>query len=162
MSPGAPTDRPPPRLAGDGGSSLIEVLMAVVILGLAGAAILGGFLAAVRGSDLHHQQSQVEAAIVSAVEALKDPAIARVPCASATNPAYLSAVRSATLPSGWSPTATVLITSIRYSDGSTFGATCHDTDTLRHLLRAQMITVRVSSPNGRAHQSVSVVKGTNA
>ena len=162
MSTGVGTDHHPPRLAGDDGSSLIEVLMAVLILGIAGAAILGGLLAAVRGTDVHRQQSQVEAALVSAVEALKDPSVARIPCATASTAPYLTAVRSAALPAGWSATSTVQITSVRYSDGSTFGATCHDTDTLRHLLRAQMVTVQVSSPDGRARQSVSVVKGTNA
>lgn len=154
--------RAPARLSGDAGTSLIEVLMAVVILGLAGAAILAGFLASVRGSDIHRQQTQVQAALGSAVEALKDPAVVRVPCAAASDSTYLSALRSATLPSGWNPSATVRITSIRYTDGSAFGATCHDTDALGHLLRAQMITVQVSSPDGRARQTVSVVKGTNA
>lgn len=136
--------------------------MAIVILGLAGTAILGGLLAAVRGTDLHRKQSHIETALVSAVEALKDPSVARVPCAATTTPSYLSAIRSATLPTGWSPAATIRITSIRYSDGASFGATCHDTDALRHLLRAQLITVEVAAPDGRARQSVSVVKGTNA
>jgi type II secretory pathway pseudopilin PulG len=163
VSPAHPTARlSADRVTGDAGTSLIEVLMAVVILGLAGAAILGGFLASVRGSDLHRQQSQVESALVSAVEALKDPAVARVPCATASNASYLSAVRSATLPAGWSSTSTVRITAIRYADGLAYGTTCQDTDALRHLLRSQMITVQVSSPDGRARQAVSVVKGTNA
>ena len=150
------------RLSGDSGTSLIEVLMAVVILGIAGAAILSGLLASVRGSDVHRKEAQAETALVSAVEAIKDPSIARVPCAGTSTASYLAAARSATLPATWNPTTTVRITSVRYSNGATFGTTCHDTDALRHLLRAQLITVEVSSPDGRVRQSVSVVKGTNA
>jgi type II secretory pathway pseudopilin PulG len=152
----------PARLSGDDGTTLLEVLMAVVILGLAGAAILGGLLATVQGTDLHRKQTHAEAALVSAVEALKDASVPSIPCAAPTAASYLAAARSATLPAGWDPATTVRITSVQYSDGSAFGTTCYDTDALRHLLRAQLITVEVASPDGRARQSVSVVKGTNA
>jgi hypothetical protein len=74
----------------------------------------------------------------------------------------VAAVRSATLPAGWSAAATVRITSVRYSNGASFGTSCQDTDAHRHLLRAQLVTVEVASPDGRARQSVSVAKGTNA
>lgn len=43
----------------DAGDSLIEILMAVAIMGIAFAAILGGFATTVRGSDYHRKQADV-------------------------------------------------------------------------------------------------------
>lgn len=162
MSPAARRAVPARRLRGDDGTTLIEVLVSIVILGLAGASILGGLLAAVRGSDAHHKQTMVEATIVSAAERLKDPSVARAPCATPTEATYLAAVRSGFVPPGWSAASSIQITSVRYSNGPSFGSTCYDTDALGHFLTAQLVTVQVTSPDGRARQSVSVVKGTNS
>ena len=152
------THEPAPRATGDAGTTLIEVLMAVVILGLAGAAILGGMASSIWGTDVHRKQVQVGLVLTEAAERLKDPALAPVPCATSSTPSYLAAARSANRPSGWGPT-TVRITDVRYSDGTTFTGTCRDTDALGHRLTTQLVTVEVASPDGRASASVVVAKG---
>ena len=153
-----PSGAPSPRLAGDAGTTLIEVLMAVVIVGLAGAAILGGMASAIWGTDVHHKQVRVHLALTSAAERLKDPALAAVACADETTPSYVAAVALGDRPDGWEP-STVRILDVRYSSGTGFTGTCRDTDPLGHRLTTQLITLRATSPDGRASESLVVAKG---
>ncbi len=153
------TDAPVDRGAGDAGTTLIEVLMAVILVGTAFVALLSGFGTVAIGSNIHRQQADAEVVLTSAVERLKDPAVEHVPCADAGTTTYLDAVRSATVPTGWVPAATITIPSVAYWDGTGFTPTCHDTPALGHVLTLQEITVEVVSPDGRATESVSIVKG---
>lgn len=52
----------------EAGSTLIEVLVAVVIMGLAFVVIVGGIGTAIIGSDLQQQQASMDAALRSAAE----------------------------------------------------------------------------------------------
>jgi type II secretory pathway pseudopilin PulG len=150
----------PERAAGDAGTTLLEVLMAIVLVSVAGLAVLTGLATSIRASDAHKKQVQVQLALVSAAERVKDPAVPRVPCATPTTPSYLAAARAADVPDGWDPATTIRITAVRYSNGTTFSATCNDTDALRHQLIAQLVTIEVESPDGRAKGSLVVAKGT--
>jgi Tfp pilus assembly protein PilV len=49
------------RLSDDRGSSLLEVLVAVVVLGTAGAAAIGGLYTSIRVSDVHRHQTTAAA-----------------------------------------------------------------------------------------------------
>ncbi len=155
------TPSPAPRGTGDAGTTLIEVLMAVVIVGLAGAAILGGMASSIWGTDVHRKQVQVGLVLTEAAERLKDPALVPVPCAVPGTATYVAAVRAAPRPAGWG-TGTVTITDVRYSDGTTFTGTCRDTDPLGHRLTTQLITVKATSPDGRATNTVVVAKGVTS
>lgn len=148
------------RARRDDGITLLEVLISLMLLGVAGLAILTGLATAIRGGDTHSRQVRVDIALVSAAERLKDPAVPRVACATPDTPAYLAAVRSADLPAEWDPASTVRITAVRYSDGIGFTTTCHDTDALQHRLTQQLVTISVTSPDGRAARSLVVAKGT--
>jgi Tfp pilus assembly protein PilV len=155
---------PPSRVSGDAGVTLIEILMTVVLLGLAGVALLSGMATVSLGSDIHRKQTDAEVVLASAVERLKDPDVQHIPCADRAVPAkidgYLAAARSASVPTGWDPATTIDITSpVRYWNGADFGPTCYDTDALGHLLTLQELTVEVRSPDGRAVESVTVVRG---
>ena len=56
------------RAAREAGATLIEVLVAVVIMGLAFVVIIGGIGTAILGSDLQQQRTSIDAALHSAAE----------------------------------------------------------------------------------------------
>ena len=57
----------------DTGFTLVEVMIATVIFGLAVAAILGALFSLVKSSALHKRQSQANAVLASAAAAIVDP-----------------------------------------------------------------------------------------
>lgn len=166
------------RTDGEVGFSLVEVLVAVAILGIAFAALLGAMATSIQTSDLHRQQAETQAVLASAVERVKSPETPRVACA--TPATYLAAAQAAaagaTRADGvttW-PATSVQVTRVRYADGDDddgFGATCYDDDAhavtevpkgiKRRLLTLQEVTIRVSHPDGdgRQDRSLTFVKG---
>jgi Tfp pilus assembly protein PilV len=146
------------RPSSERGAALIEILVAMAILGISAAALLGGVVTVARTSSSHSQQAKAESVLTSAAEALRDPAVARVTCATAGEPSYLAAVQGTTMPGGWVGASAVTITSVLYWDGTGFGTPCRDTTTLGNLLRLQLVTIQVTSPDGRNVESVAVVK----
>ena len=52
------------RTSGDEGYTLVEVLVAIVILGIAFVSLLGALRMSIFGSDSHKQQSQVEGLVL--------------------------------------------------------------------------------------------------
>lgn len=150
------------RRHGDHGETLIEVLMSIVILGIALVAILGGMATSVLSGDIHRKESTATSVLVSASEALKDPSVHYKPCATASEPTYTSALASLPgtgLPSGW---AAPVISRVSYWNGTAFGAVCYDTAAYGNLLRLQQITVTVKSPDNRAVEAFSLVKRDDA
>jgi type II secretory pathway pseudopilin PulG len=144
--------RPAPTT--DLGETLVELLVAVAILGIAVVAIITAMGTSVLVSTLHREQSQATAVLVSAAEAVKSPTVAAAPCGSPTT-AYTTAAATVTRPTGWAaPTVAV-----RYWDGDSFELACSGTATTRRL---QQVTVTVKSPDGRTKESVSVVKREGA
>ena len=131
------------RLHDEAGFSLVEILVTIVIVGIAFAAILGGMVTSIVVSDLHRGQASADVLARSAAEAVKDQAIPYVPCAGPSD--YVSA-----LPTGAS------ITSVRYWDGTSsnpvaFSGSCPNPDK-----GMQLITVVAGS--GRASETVEFVK----
>lgn len=60
------------RRTSEAGESLIEVLVAVTILGLGVTALLGGMATAVFGTSLHRDQADVSEVMTAAAERVKD------------------------------------------------------------------------------------------
>jgi Tfp pilus assembly protein PilV len=143
------------RLHGEGGFSLIEVLMAVILVGTAFVAILGGLRMLLLGSSINRQHAQAETIAISAAEELK--AADHTACAAANDGGYLAAVRSPNIviPAGWNAQAAIRITQVQYWNGTSWGSTCYDANGL-HL---QRVTVEVGSPDGHATESIDVLKG---
>lgn len=118
----------------DDGTSLIELLVTIVIIGIAFTGILAGLATSIRGSDYHAAQAQAGGWARNAVERMKDPAV--VPWSGcSTGAVYDDAYAE---PGGFTDTVTVA-----YWDGSAFTSTCPPDPTL------QRITVTIASVDGR-------------
>ncbi|MEV4314363.1 type II secretion system protein [Actinocrispum sp. NPDC049592] len=131
----------------ESGETLLELVIAVVIMGIALVAIIGGLTTSVLVSDVHRKQSTAGAYARDYSEAI-ERAVASggyVACASA---ASYSSPAGFTVPAGFSKS--VVAGSLRYWN-SGWQTSC-GTDT-----GVQQLTVRVASDDGRAAESVVVV-----
>jgi prepilin-type N-terminal cleavage/methylation domain-containing protein len=103
-----------PRCAGDRGDSLIEILMAITIMGIAFTAILTGFGTSIKASGLHQDMADSQAAVRNAAEQLKSNTY--VPCAGVGATAnYTASVPSGfhldiAAPQIWDNTAATFVT----------------------------------------------------
>jgi type II secretory pathway pseudopilin PulG len=136
----------------DRGESLVEILVAVVIMGIAVVAVMGAVLTSVQTSDVHRKQTSAGTSAVGYTEAIDRFVAANdtnyVECA--TPSSYTPAAVGFAVPSGY----TAAVTGIQYWDANSkvFTGTCSSSG----LERA---TVRVASTDGRAaEQSVVVLR----
>ncbi len=153
----------------DRGETLIEILMTVVILGLVFTAILGAMGMNLIASKTHRAQADATSVLVSAAERVASSDTTYVPCVggnpgraitSASNP-YLNAAQSVSLPAdtpAWTPQL-VTIPNVTYETRSSTGLTSFASNCFNQAgLTLQLITLQVTSPNGRDIESLSVVK----
>jgi Tfp pilus assembly protein PilV len=142
---------------GDRGDTLIEVLVAVSILGAAMIAIVGGMATSIVISDVHHKESVSGTALANFAEALQSTPYVAAVCPLAVPAGYTTATVSGTaIPGGY--TATILNTTAKpfdYWNAATlqFQSTCPATDG-----GAQRLWLQVSSSDGRAVETVQLVK----
>lgn len=124
----------------EAGTTLVEVLITVMILGVAFVALLGGFGTSIVSSDLHRRQAQAETLVRRYAEAVK-----ATPCTATCPGSYAAGF---TLPSGFeAPAATVVC----YASDNVAAVPC-PTDGI------QRVTVRVRTTDGRVDTSVDLVK----
>ena len=136
----------------DNGATLVETLVAVVILGIAGVAILGGLQLSVMASDIHRKQTADGAYVrgyAEAIEQYLDTNGNYVRCAGAN--AYSPVVVGYTVPGGHS--AQQAAAQPLAGDGSvaTSGA-CPAMDQ-----GAQRLRLTVSSADGRSVETLTLV-----
>jgi Tfp pilus assembly protein PilV len=120
-------------LARDAGESLVELLVTVVILGIATAGLSGALLTVGKVSQMHRQQVLTQAAVRAWAEQVS-VVTSYTSCATAA----AFPVPSPALPTGFTAT----VTAVRYWDGALFATTC-TADT-----GIQRVTLRVTAPNG--------------
>jgi Tfp pilus assembly protein PilV len=136
---------PARRLRGDAGASLVEVMVATVILGIGVVGLLSALAFVLRASDRHRQQTDAGTQLSQAMEIIADPQTTFQTCASAAA-AYQSKAQERLgarvtveavevwTASGWQPC----------------GAT--------PALPLQQVTVRATAPDGTDAVSMAVVK----
>jgi type II secretory pathway pseudopilin PulG len=123
--------RPPARR--DAGETLVELLMTVVILGLATAGISGALLVSSKASSLQQQSALAQNALRSWAEQV-GAAPTYTPCAVAAS--FGAPVPA--LPTG----LTASVSTVQYWTGTVFTTTC-GTDT-----GIQRVTLRITATNG--------------
>jgi type II secretory pathway pseudopilin PulG len=135
----------------DRGETLVEVLAAVVILGIAGVAIMAGLTMSVRASDMHRKETDGGAYVRSYAEAVQEYVAAAnshyKPCAGAGDYAP-GVVGFSGLPPGYTasqPAAAIVLK----SDGSE--GLCADEAGI------QKVQVQVASGDGRATEKLWLV-----
>jgi Tfp pilus assembly protein PilV len=130
----------------DRGESLIELLVAVLIMGTAVVAVVGGLGTAIMMTDVHRKQAAV-AAHLKIFAADLESAIAATPTTQ-----YVNCATSASYPDYTpGPPYDADVTQVQYWNGSSFVASCASD------LGVQRVRLRVWSTDGRADQSVDVI-----
>lgn len=134
----------------EAGTTLVELLVTVAIMGIAVVSIVAAMGTSILGTDHHRKQAQAQTVLLSAIDAVKSQSTnAYQSCATAATYAPAAGV---TLPAGW--TASVIsISSVTYWNGSAFAAAPCAPDT-----KLQLVRVQVATPDGRATEFASVVK----
>ena len=139
------------RVLDERGETLVELLVAIVIMGITVVAVMGGFLTSIKLSDVHRKQATVGALARDYAEQVQRYTAGTGYLACAGTAAYDPGTVGYALPADYSG-YTAAVTSVRYwTATSTWAATCSSDRGL------QQVTVQVSSPDGRAAESAVVV-----
>jgi len=142
----------PRRHRPDRGDTLIEVLLALVVIGLSVVAILGGLAASIGGSATHKGLSTIDAMLRSYAEDLTDqveleasPIYAA--CPSWTASSYNGTAVNYTAPAGY----TVGISSVQYFDSAASQTSSTPWDGVcTNPTGLQLVTLSATGPNNTA------------
>lgn len=138
---------------GDEGASLVELLAAVTLMGVAMVAILSALGVLISSSREHRQMANAQVVLTSAAELVKGAAY--VPCTdAAASSAYSAVAAAAARPSDWGAAGSVSVTSVEFWDGTTFATGTCATD-----LGLARVSLRVVNPDGSSTDTFSVLKG---
>lgn len=119
---------PRDRRGSDGGETLIELLVTIVLLGIAGVAILGAMMIAIDSSVLHRRQAQAQAGLRSWAEQLSGR--------------YDDCATSYPGPTDGPAGFTWAVKNVKYWDGTAFVDTCPAPDK-----GIQRVTLEVDVPS---------------
>lgn len=134
----------------EAGVGLVELLMAIVLLGVGAVAILASYATVVRLSKLHKDQTSTTNALTIAAEAVSSPVVVYQACAGASpgSGTYHTAISQALAAAA---NVTNVTFSVTYWNGTTFDATCRDSDgQVPAMERMQLITLSalvIDQPN---------------
>jgi type II secretory pathway pseudopilin PulG len=134
--------------ADETGSTLVEIVVVIVLLGAAVATMLGALATAIRTSANHRASAIAGALVANAAEIIIDPSTPYVACADGTS--YASAL----LPQS-DPSITLTVVSVTYWERNvpaTFSAPCSADPGV------QLIRVRASSADGTALEELEFTK----
>jgi len=127
------------RADSEAGFTLVELLLAVGILGISGVALIGGMMTSIQVSDLGRRQAEGQGEVRAYAEAVAGTAYAN--CASSYSTSYSP-------PPGYTATMAVA-----YWDGtSAFTSTCGTDKGL------QRVTLTVAATDGRGSETVAIAK----
>jgi len=141
-------ETPPSVTPKDAGETLIELLMAVVIMGIAIVAVVGGISTSIMMSDIHHKQATAGAYVRDFAEAVENGV--------ATSSKYTTGATAATVYGGlYAPPIsgyTASVTAVACWSGSAFGAVEPCTDS-----GVQRVSLKVASSDGRASETLDLI-----
>ena len=156
----------------EAGETLIEVIIASALMAFAVVALVAGLATTVLGSHVHREQADGNSVLVSAIERIKsaDFDYSNVDCSktdSSRKGAYVTTAAATTLPPTWPATPPAplssyfKVTSVKFENVSLVGgvSTVSFTDTCVAGLNRQLVTMSVTSPDGRVVPALSFVKG---
>ena len=142
-----------PDWRSDRGETLVELLVAVVILGIAGVAIVAGLEMSVKTSDIHRKQTTGSAYARSYAEAIEDYVASAaghyVPCASGDSYAPATVGFAGALPSGYTASHSA---ALRVPPGGGAAGPCSGNDT-----GVQQLEIAIASSDGRAAEELTVM-----
>jgi type II secretory pathway pseudopilin PulG len=152
------TALPAPAPARDDGVTLVELIIAVALLGTAAVTILAAFGTLIKTSDVSRKNGDVATTLAAVAESTVDNT--RNPYNASCVPIAYNPTNGVALPPTI-PAANVTITDVQYWDGAdgafkTGLANCNDT--VVPYWRLQLITLRVVTADGKVDRSISVVK----
>jgi len=135
------------RRRSESGDTLVEVLLAIVILGIASLAVILAFATSISGSAEHRSLATFDTVLRSASEEVVSQLQQQTASefGTCTNPAPSYNV-TFSLPTGYQAT----ITQVQYWNGNSFGSTC-ETNT------PQLFTIKVTNTTTNISYSISVV-----
>lgn len=133
---------------GEQGESLLELLIAVAIMGLAVVALMAGLVTSVLISDVHRKQATAGTTVRDYAEAIQTFVASGnyVDSCASIAPYNLPAF---SVPAGY--TKSIVAGSVKYWNGGSWHPGC-STD-----LGLQQLTIQVASDDGRATERVDVV-----
>jgi type II secretory pathway pseudopilin PulG len=134
-----------PEGRGQLGTTLIELLFAIVIFALCGVAILGSLTNIVMASDVHRKQTQAAVVIRDFAEAVTAEPYRT--CASTASNNYSGLPYKA--PTGY----TAAVAGVQFVSGTNKVSSCPTTDP-----GAQVLTLTVTTADGRGDETLELVK----
>ena len=146
-----------PAQTRDIGISLVEILVAIVLLGVAGIAVLGSMAGAVRGSAINRSQAASLVWLQSSADYLTT--VPFLPCVvgleNQVGSSYQAALASAGAPQsqiGWAQSDLSVVQPVLFWDGTTFTSACNT------LFRLQQVTLRTNNVASGFNRSLVMVK----
>jgi prepilin-type N-terminal cleavage/methylation domain-containing protein len=154
MGAGAETCIQQPR-SQDRGFSLVEIVVAIAILGIAATSILAALVSGIGGSSRHREHANMTAWLQSAADHLEYTPMRACGSGTASDvaTAYKEEIQdedNVENSDGWNPTL-LTVTAVQFWDGSAFSSTCSGGN--------QLISLSVTSPSHDITQTLDVVKG---
>jgi Tfp pilus assembly protein PilV len=142
---------------------LIEVLIAMVLLGVGAAAVLAGMATSTRASAAYENQTNAFNALGIASEAISSPDVAYDACTgSGTYADRVTTALAGAFPAEF-PLAkrpSVSITSVQYWNGTGWDGTCRDSNptAIPAFDRMQQLTLTATVPNSPKTYTVQIIK----
>jgi type II secretory pathway pseudopilin PulG len=129
----------------DRGETLIELIVALAIMGITVVAIVGGIATGIVMSDIHRKQATAGAVVRQYAEAIENDVAAGGGYRASCTPAYAAFAA----PTGYVPQ----IFAVSFWNGSSFPSPCNaGTD-----IGLQQLTLRVASADSRATEQLVIV-----
>ena len=141
----------------DSGLSLVEILVAVVLIGVAGVATLGAMAATARGSAVNKSATSGVLWLQSAEDFLATAPFSACVVGNETQVGvdYLNQLASASAPpssQGWAQSQLTLVQPVLFWNGSQFTTTCNTT------YQIQQVTLKVKDPSSAFSSTIVMVK----